>query len=137
MNIFDIRRLFRASTLILLSILCFPNCSLAQNERDDYYHRSKKAMVYPYENVKRYESDSIVYQDDLIKATFVFEYLAMLGVNYLILDVLNKTDDRIYIEWENVRLNKSKIKFVLESKLKNDMKKEDECILGGEWNEEE
>lgn len=132
MNTFDFWRVFRASAFILLSILFFPNCSLAQNERDDYYHRSKKAMVYPYENVKRYESDSIVYNDDLIKATFVFEYLGMLGLNYLILDVLNKTDDRIYIEWENVRLNKSKIKFVLDSKHKNDLRKEDECILGGE-----
>ena len=131
MNTFDFMRILRSSTLYIAILLFFSNNSIAQNERDDYYHRSKKAMVYPYENVKRYESDSIVYQDDLIRATFEFEYL-LTGVDYLMLDVLNRTDDRIYIEWENVRLNKSKIRFVLDSKLKNDMKKEDECILGGE-----
>lgn len=116
----------------LLVITLSPYYSMAQNKRNDFYHRSKKAMVFPYENVKRYESDSIVYQDSLIRATFEFEYVYLNGVNWLMIDVENKTDNRIYIEWENVRLNKSKIKFVLDSNLKKELKKEDECILGGE-----
>ena len=117
-------------TLLLLLIL--PAITMAQGKRNDFYHKSKKVMVYPYEVVKRYESDSIIFQDSIIRVAFEFEYIPLNGVKYLMLDILNRTDERIYVEWENVRLNKNKIKFVLDSSHKKDLKIEDECIIGGE-----
>lgn len=116
--------------LIILSLVSL--YAFAQSDRKDFYHRSKKAMVYPYENVKRYESDSIIYQDDSIRVTFEFEYIPLNGVKYLMIDILNRTDNRIYVEWENVRLNQTKFKFLFDSLHKDDLKKEDECIFGGE-----
>lgn len=117
---------------ILFLLMFLPAIAMAQVKRNVFYSKSKKMMVYPYEAVKRYESDSIIYQDSIIRVTFEFEYIPLNGVKYLMLDILNRTEERIYVEWDNVRLNKNKIKFVLDSSHKKDLKIEDECIIGGE-----
>ncbi len=118
-------------TTLLLFLFNFP-LTLQAGDREDFYHRTKKSMTFPYHKIKRYECDSIIYQDSCVKVTFEFEYIPLNGVKYLMVDILNKTEDRIYIEWENVKINKSKINFLFDSKLKNDFKKEDECIFDGE-----
>lgn len=68
------------------------------------------------------DNDKEYYEDDNVKVKF-----SMISEN-LYMNVYNKLDERIFIEWENARTNNNKVIFGTDNRLSVRNKKEDEAI---------
>lgn len=95
----------------------------------------KRMLVSPYQNTKRYESDTLIYRDSIIDVTFdllsePYRRFSTIGIK-----LKNKTGGRLYIEWENARLDNRKVVFGHDYIYKQNDIKADECVIHGEESE--
>ena len=100
--------------LLILLISTFIFTNLSSKEKPFLSAR----LLYPYsENIKN------GYEDSIIKVHFDVSEKA------LFLKVCNKTKKRIYLEWENFRIDDSAIAFDTDRRIKMDEPKSDEVIF--------
>lgn len=65
------------------------------------------------------------YEDSIVKVNFSMSW----GTSFLSIEVENKTDERVYIEWENARFNNAKLVFDDDSRLSMKNEKADEVVI--------
>ncbi|GEM_PF-2752968 len=111
--------------LFLFLICCLP--TLSQN-RSDLYKKVRIRLLQPYESTELKFSDNKVDIDFLPKYSYDGYYFIGITVN-------NKTEQRIHIEWDNARINGSKVVFDDDRKLFLNNSKSDEVIISGEKSE--
>ncbi len=114
-------------TFFIFFLMVSSICASAQN-RKDFYKEAKISLTKPI------QSDSLKYEDEKVSFNF-FPIHDYDGYYYIEVEITNKTDNRLYIEWENARINGSKVVFSEDRKLFMNNKKEDEVVVGGEKSE--
>lgn len=112
---------------ILFSFLicCLPTKS--QN-RKDLYKEVKIKLLEPY------ESSELKFSDNKVDIDF-FPIYKSDGYYFMGVTINNKTEQRIYIEWENARISGSKVVFDDDRELFINNKKSDEVVVSGEKSE--
>lgn len=117
------RKIFLLFCLFMSVLSCY-----SQN-RNDLYKQIVTKLVYP---VEMQADDYFVYSDDSIEF-----HIRTIGDNddrilMLAVGVINKTNNKIYIDWDNTHLCGSKVVFGDDRRLFIDNKKEAELLYGGE-----
>ena len=65
------------------------------------------------------------YEDSIVKVIFSMSW----NTNFLSITIENKTDDRVYIEWENARFNNAKLVFDDDTRESMKNEKADEVVI--------
>ena len=126
------RKCFIALCLLFCCNLC------VQSQNREYF--SKKQIIsefnekVKYSLTKPYESSDLYFSDDKIGVDF-FPIKDYDGIYFIGITVKNNTANRIYIEWENARINGSKVVFSDDSRLLMSNVKSDEVVVSGEKSE--
>lgn len=124
---------------LLLRLLLFSVAVLmpiTANAKEPKMNRAiKRMLVFPYQQVKRYESDTLVYRDSIIDVTFDLLSEPYRRTSTFGIKLKNKTEERIYIEWENARIDHRKVVFGHDYVSKQNDIKGDECVIRGEESE--
>ena len=117
----------------LKTIVSFCFCILSiipiySQNRDDLYKEIKVMMSQPV------ESNDLHYSDNKIDIIFVPVYKKD-GYYFIGITIKNTTNDRLYIEWENFRIDGSKAVFDDDRRLFLNLEKRDEMVASGEESE--
>ena len=114
----------------LLILFSFLICCLQikSQSRNDLYKKVKIMLLQPY------ESSELKFSDSKVDIEFSPVY-GLDGYYFINVIVSNKTEKRIYIEWDNARINGSKAVFNDDRKLFLNNSKSDEVVISGEKSE--
>lgn len=101
--------------MLLLMAIIVPIVTFAQ--RKAFVEKITNACL-----ISPYYSELHAYENDSVSVVFNFSRY------FIEVEVFNKTDNRIYIEWENARLDDSKVVFDDDRPITMGLKKEEEVV---------
>lgn len=110
------------STIFISSCGSYTNALANAQAKYAEKHPEKQVRLVVEEPVS---SDSPIYEDNLVRFSFSWDYWSDIGLD---VTIENKTQQRIYVEWENARIKDEPIVFGDDYKLFAHREKPDEVI---------